>query len=131
MSPTQSFWKQFPRRSTVIFLLGVFLIFSTMAFVNDMMGLGRQPTAALVLSVLILGVFPVLYAFSGFALRRKAWKAIVPIFIVHYSLMSMIAHLLPLPPRPEQMSPTEIARLDNDPNFPEHGVFRLILEGGK
>jgi len=25
----------------------------------------------------------------------------------------------------------EIARLDNDPNFPEHGIFRLILEGGK
>jgi len=25
----------------------------------------------------------------------------------------------------------EIARLDNDPNFPERGVFRLNLEGGK
>ena len=25
----------------------------------------------------------------------------------------------------------EIARLDNDPNFPERGTFRLVLEGGK
>jgi hypothetical protein len=25
----------------------------------------------------------------------------------------------------------EIARLDNDPNFPEHGIFRLNVEGGK
>jgi hypothetical protein len=25
----------------------------------------------------------------------------------------------------------EIARLENDPNFPEHGVFRLIMRGGK
>ncbi|MDQ3327403.1 MAG: putative baseplate assembly protein, partial [Chloroflexota bacterium] len=25
----------------------------------------------------------------------------------------------------------EIARLDNDPNYPEHGIFRLTLEGGK
>jgi hypothetical protein len=25
----------------------------------------------------------------------------------------------------------EIARLDNDPNFPENGVLRLIMEGGK
>lgn len=25
----------------------------------------------------------------------------------------------------------EIARLDNDPNFPEHGVLRLMTEGGK
>ncbi len=29
------------------------------------------------------------------------------------------------------MGRLEIARLDNDPNFPEHGVFRLNLEGGK
>jgi hypothetical protein len=25
----------------------------------------------------------------------------------------------------------EIARLDNDPNFPENGVLHLVLEGGK
>ena len=25
----------------------------------------------------------------------------------------------------------EVARLDNDPNFAERGVFRLTMEGGK
>jgi Baseplate J-like protein len=29
------------------------------------------------------------------------------------------------------MGRLEIARLDNDPNFPERGVFNLIMEGGK
>lgn len=29
------------------------------------------------------------------------------------------------------MNRLEVARLDNDPNFPEHGVFRLKLEGGR
>ncbi len=29
------------------------------------------------------------------------------------------------------LAPTEIARLDNDPNFPEHGVLILDLEGGR
>jgi hypothetical protein len=29
------------------------------------------------------------------------------------------------------MESLEIPRLDNDPNFPEHGIFRLQLEGGK
>jgi len=29
------------------------------------------------------------------------------------------------------LAPLEIARLDNDPNFPEHGVLRLTLHGGK
>jgi predicted phage baseplate assembly protein len=30
-----------------------------------------------------------------------------------------------------RLAPLEIARLDNDPNFPEHGVLRLDLNGGK
>ena len=29
------------------------------------------------------------------------------------------------------VGPLEVARLDNDPNFPERGVFRLTVEGGK
>jgi predicted phage baseplate assembly protein len=29
------------------------------------------------------------------------------------------------------MHPLEIARLDNDPNFPENGALRLFMEGGK
>jgi hypothetical protein len=28
-------------------------------------------------------------------------------------------------------SPVEIARLDNDPNFPERGVFNLTVQGGR
>jgi len=30
-----------------------------------------------------------------------------------------------------ELNRLEIARLDNDPNFPERGVFRLNLEGGR
>jgi hypothetical protein len=30
-----------------------------------------------------------------------------------------------------ELNRLEIARLDNDPNFPEHGVFRLTLKGGR
>ncbi|OPY44879.1 MAG: Baseplate J-like protein [Methanosaeta sp. PtaU1.Bin028] len=30
-----------------------------------------------------------------------------------------------------EMERLEIARLDNDPNFPENGIFKLIVEGGK
>ena len=30
-----------------------------------------------------------------------------------------------------KLSRLEIARLDNDPNFPEHGVLRFNLFGGK
>jgi len=37
----------------------------------------------------------------------------------------------PLADRRLPLGPLEIARLDNDPNFPEHGVLRLELHGGK
>jgi hypothetical protein len=30
-----------------------------------------------------------------------------------------------------ELARLEIARCDNDPNFPEHGVFHLTLDGGK
>ena len=29
------------------------------------------------------------------------------------------------------LAPLEIARLDNDPNFPERGVFSLVMQGGR
>ncbi len=30
-----------------------------------------------------------------------------------------------------QLERLEVARLDNDPNFPENGAFHLVAEGGK
>jgi hypothetical protein len=37
-----------------------------------------------------------------------------------------------LPPAGElTLGPFEIARLENDPNFPEHGRLTLDLRGGK
>jgi hypothetical protein len=119
MTPTKTFWKNFPHRSVIIFLLGVFLIFSVIAFVSDMIGMGRESTLLLTLNVLITGAFPVLYAFAGFSLRNKSWKALVPIFIVQFALMNLIANWLPLPPRLPQMGPAEIARLES----------RLFLDG--
>jgi hypothetical protein len=29
------------------------------------------------------------------------------------------------------IGPFEIARMDNDPNYPEHGVLELDIHGGK
>jgi Stage II sporulation protein E (SpoIIE) len=113
MSQSKSFWRQFPRRSSVIFLLGVFLIFSTIAFVADMMDMGREPTLRFVLSVLITGVFTVFYAVAGFSLRSKWWKACLPIFAVHFALMNAVAHWLPTPPQPEHTGASEIALLNS------------------
>ena len=112
MSRERIFWKTVPRISVVLFLLGVFFIFSTIGFVGDITQMGLQPTLRFVLTVMLSGVFPMFYAASGMILRNKFWKALVPIFAVHFALLSVIANWLPALPRPAHMGEADIARLD-------------------
>jgi Stage II sporulation protein E (SpoIIE) len=111
MSRIKSFWKTFPRRSFFLFLLGVFFIFSTVAFVNDIGELGREPALRMALSILLYGTFPVLYAATGFVLRKDFWKAFVPLFVVHFFLMNVLVRLFPASPQLAEMSAIDIARL--------------------
>ena len=39
-----NYWKSVPRKSIVLFLLGVFFLFSTLGFASDISEMGRQPT---------------------------------------------------------------------------------------
>ena len=71
MSPSKSFWKSIPRTSLFGFLLGVFFIFSTMGLTTDIMDMGREPAPRFVLGVLLSGVFAMVYAFTGFVLRKQ------------------------------------------------------------
>ena len=106
-----NYWKSVPRKSIVLFLLGVFFLFSTLGFASDISEMGRQPTLRYVLSILISGVFPVMYAFAGFALRKQCWKIIFPLFVVHFLLINVLANQLPAPPLPAPMDAAEIARM--------------------
>jgi hypothetical protein len=71
-----------------------------------------------VLSVLASGIFPVFYAFAGFALRKDWWKAIVPLLIVHFALMFFLANRLPDRPLPSTMGAAELEALN----------YRLFLD---
>ncbi len=119
MSRAKSFWKTIPRTSLIGFLLGVFFIFSTMGFTNDIMEMGRQPTLRFELSVLLSGLFAAFYAFTGFALRKQFWKVFVPVFAMQWVLMYMLGRSLPDLPQAVPMGPADIARLHS----------RLILSG--
>jgi hypothetical protein len=129
MSQNNSFWKQFPLRSSVIFLLGVFLIFSTIPFVDDMTEMGREPTLRLVLNVLITGGFCVLYAFTGLSLRSKWWKAFFPIFVVHVVLVNVVAARLPNLPQPQLMDAAQIAKLHSRLGFDGVATFLAVVFG--
>jgi hypothetical protein len=101
--------------SLVVFLLGVFFVFSTIGSALGVIQMGSQPTPRFLLRVLLFGVFGVLYAVVAFVLRGKLWL-IFPIIVLQ---MMLISWLFPDLPIPTQLGVTDLARL--------HG--RLILAG--
>src|SRR6266403_185710 len=113
MTPSRSYWKNIPRESLAAFLLGVFLIFSTVGIASDIAEMGRMPAVRFALSVFLSGLFPVFYATTGFALRKQFWKAIVPLFIVHWLLMNAIVRWFPGAARPAQMDAGQIGRMES------------------
>jgi stage II sporulation SpoE-like protein len=117
MSTTRAYWKTVPRRALFLFLLGVFCIFSTIGFASDILAMGRQQPARFLLSVLMAGVFPTLYAVSGFVLRKNFWKAFLPLFALHFVLMQLLARAFPDLPRTVQMGVEDIARLQSRLNM--------------
>lgn len=118
MNLSQSYWKTVPRRSVIGFLLGVFLIFSVVAFATDAANLGHTPRLRFALSILISGIFPVFYAIGGFVLRKRFWKAFLPLFALHFFLMSKLYASIPQRPA-AQMNAADIANMDS----------RLALDG--
>ena len=113
MKTTDPLWRTVPRKTIVISLTGVFFIFSTIGFANDIIGMGRQPILRFVLVVLLNGLFAVTYAVTGTVLRKQWWKAFVPVFAVQFALMSLLGNLFPDLPQPTQMGAAEIARMQS------------------
>ncbi len=111
MIPAKSYWRTIPPRSVAVFLLGVFFLFSTIGFTNDLMDMGRQSPLRLMLSVFCYGAFAICYAAAGFVLQGRSWKAILPIFIVQNVTMSLLGSFLLALPQPQQLDAAEIARI--------------------
>ena len=111
MSKSDGFLRRVPRRSRVIFLLGVFFIFSTIGLASDMSEMGRQPILRFVLSVFVISTFAVLYAVAGFSLRGNWWKAAVPLFIVHMVIVNVLNWWMPGSSLPATMDAKMIGRL--------------------
>jgi hypothetical protein len=129
MSRTRSFWKAIPLKARLLFLLGVFFIFSTIGFAGDITEIGRQPIVRLVLSVLIVGIFPMCYALSGFILRRDFWKVSAPLFVVHFLLINVISQKFPASPEATQMSAGELAQLHSRLSVDALAITLLVVLG--
>lgn len=98
-------------KSYALVLTGVFVLFLIVGIVVDIEGLGRQSDLSFALITLITSAFVVVYTILGFTLRKNAWKAIVPLYIVHLVLLNVVGYLLPGPPEPKVLDVLQIARL--------------------
>jgi len=117
MKTPNSFWKKIPPVSLAVFLLGVFFIFGIIGSAVDLMGMGLQSTTRYLISVVLFGLFAVVYASSGLVLRERSWKAIFPIVLVQMFVMGLVLRMIPVP---QQMGAAEIRHLQN----------RLLLDAG-
>jgi len=129
MNKTVRFWKTIPLRSIVLFLLGVFFIFTTIGFVSDISMMGRQPPLRFALTVLVSGIFPLFYAISGVLLRGKFWKAAIPIFAVHFFLLNVIGNRLPTFPAAKSINEAGLAQLSNRLSYDGLAIMIAVIIG--
>jgi len=129
MDGKNSFLSTVPRKSIIVFLTGVFALFTTMAVAGDMAKLGRQPALRYVLSVLLISTFAVLYAIVGVRLRTKSWKLIIPIFLVQFLIMNLLHRWLPDAPRPTQLDANAITRLEDRLGWDSIAIIAAIAVG--
>lgn len=117
MTTPDHFWKQIPLASRVMFLLGVFFFFGIIGSAIDTMGMGLQSTTRYLLSIVLFGVFAIVYAISGIMLRGRSWKVIFPVILVEMVVMGNVLRSLPTP---NQMGTTDITHMQR----------RLALDAG-
>jgi len=120
-------WTTVPRLTAVIFLVAVFLTFSTIGIVGDVSDMGRQPPIRYIGGILVSGGFAAIYAWSGVRLRKRAWMVFVPLFFVQMFLMRTISHQFPDLPYSSTLSAAQTDRLDNRLNFDSVAMILAIL----
>ena len=111
MDSPNSMWRTTPLKTRITFLLAVFFIFAGIGFANDIINMGRQPLLRFALSVLIISVFAVLYAATGVILRRRFWKAFVPLCALQFLSMGLLARAFPDAFQAVQLNAAETDRL--------------------
>lgn len=95
MAQAASFLKTVPRKSSLIFMLGVFFLFSAVGFASDVGAMGSTPKLHFVLGILVSGLFPSAYIYSGFRFGKQFWKVFPLLFIVQFFLMNQLSSRLP------------------------------------
>ncbi|HUE42656.1 MAG TPA: PP2C family protein-serine/threonine phosphatase [Candidatus Sulfotelmatobacter sp.] len=110
--PTTTYWQRLPIASMILFLMGVFFLFSITGVATDIFDSGRQTTEKFIVSILFAGGTAMVYAVAGFTLRQKFWIAFLPILAAQLFFSTLIARYLHNVPTPTQMDSAAIAALE-------------------
>lgn len=129
MNVKSGFLKTVPLKARIIFLAGIFFLFSTIGFVGDMTEMGRQPTIRSVLTTLLIAVFAMGYASAGTALRGESWKVMVPLCIVQFFLMNRFHAWFPSAPQLQALNTEQVAALANRLSWDGIGVTLAMVLG--
>lgn len=74
------------------------------------MGMGLQPIARYLVSIVLFGVFAIFYATCGFMLRGRYLTLILPMVLVEIVVIGQVLRSIPTP---KQMGPADISHLQN------------------
>ncbi len=112
-------WRKTPPKFIAIFLLAVFFLFSSIGFVVDSMGSGRQPPLRFALNVVFIGLFATIYAVTGITLRQRWWKGCLVVFVLQNVCMGLLNNWLPDAPPYTQLDSVQLVHFHN----------RLVFDG--
>ncbi|HZS70816.1 MAG TPA: PP2C family protein-serine/threonine phosphatase [Candidatus Acidoferrum sp.] len=129
MSPRASFLRTVPRTSLVVFLIGVFLLFSIFGIAEDMAAMGQQPLMRYVLTILVIGTCAVGYAAAGFAMRGRAWKVMIPLFLAEAVLINFLHQWFPSAPAKSRLDPSALAALQTRLNLDAFLIMAITFLG--
>jgi hypothetical protein len=101
MTTSDQFWTKIPLASRILFLLGVFFIFGIIGSAVDTMGMGLQSTTRYLVSVVLFGVFAIVYAISGIFLRWRSGIVIPVVIVLEMVVIGSVLRSVPIPTRLE------------------------------
>ncbi len=110
--PSVSPWRTVPALSVAVFLAAVFCTFSTMGLVGDIADLGRQIPIRFATGIILSGLFAVFYAYAGMRLRRRFWKAFLPLLALQIGAMTLLATWFPDRPLATPLTASDTARIE-------------------
>ena len=106
-------WRTSPRKTVIVFLLAVFFIFTIIGFADDILAMGRENPLRFAVGTVLSGLFAVTYAVTGISLRGGAWKVYVPLFVVQFLTMGLLARFIPDAPGPKSWDAAHVANLES------------------